>query len=83
MSELLTVEIVNEYRILAENLQENGKQDVGERRKLRQELQRRCGLTELQAINILNGFHVRDYLTIKEKEYAEDERRKEEWNQDT
>ena len=65
MSELLTVEIVNEYR------------------KLRQELQRRCGLTELQAINILNGFHVRDYLTIKEKEYAEDERRKEEWDQDT
>lgn len=83
MSELLTVEIVNEYRILAENLQENGMQDVGERRKLRQELQRRCGLTELQAINILNGFHVRDYLTIKEKEYAEDERRKEEWDQDT
>lgn len=83
MSELLTVEIVNEYRILAKNLQENGKQDVGERRKLRQELQRRCGLTELQAINILNGFHVRDYLTIKEKEYAENERRKEEWDQDT
>lgn len=83
MSELLTVEIVNEYRILAENLQENGMQDVGERRKLRQELQRRCGLTELQAINILNGFHVRDYLTIKEKEYAEDERRKAERDQDT
>ena len=55
MPELLTAEIANEYRILAENLPENGRQDTGERRELRQELQRRCGLSELQAINILNG----------------------------
>lgn len=54
MPELLTAEIANEYRILAENLPENGRQDTGERRELRQELQRRCGLSELQAINILN-----------------------------
>ena len=52
MPELLTAEIANEYRILAENLPENGRQDTGERRELRQELQRRCGLSELQAINI-------------------------------
>ena len=50
MPELLTAEIANEYRILAENLPENGRQDTGERRELRQELQRRCGLSELQAI---------------------------------
>lgn len=83
MSELLTAEIANEYRILAENLPENGRQDTGERRKLRQELQRRCGLSELQAINILNGFHVKDYIAIKEREYAENERRKAERDQDT
>ena len=73
MPELLTAEIANEYRILAENLPENG----------RQELQRRCGLSELQAINILNGFHVKDYIAIKEREYAENERRKAERAQDT
>ena len=83
MPELLTAEIANEYRILAENLPENGWQDTGERRELRQELQRRCGLSELQAINILNGFHVKDYIAIKEREYAENERRKAERDQDT
>ena len=31
MPELLTAEIANEYRILAENLPENGRQDTGER----------------------------------------------------
>lgn len=62
---------------------ENGRQDTGERRELRQELQRRCGLSELQAINILNGFHVKDYIAIKEREYAENELRKAERDQDT
>lgn len=83
MPELLTAEIANEYRTLAENLPENSGQDTGERRELRQELQRRCGLSELQAINILNGFHVKDYIAIKEREYAENERRKAERDQDT
>lgn len=83
MSELLTAEIANEYRTLAENLPENSGQDTGERRRLRQELQNRCGLSELQAINILSGFHVKDYIIIKEREHAENERRKEERDQDT
>lgn len=83
MPELLTVEIANEYRTLAENLPENSGQDTGERRRLRQELQNRCGLSELQAINILSGFHAKDYIIIKEREYAENERRKEERDQDT
>lgn len=83
MPELLTAEIANEYRTLAENIPENNGQDTGERRRLRQELQNRCGLSELQAINILSGFHVKDYIIIKEREYAENERRKEERDQDT
>ncbi len=36
-------------------------QDIGERRQLRQDLQERCGITELEAINILNGFHIDTY----------------------
>lgn len=82
MSELLTNEIAMTYRRMAENLPENGRQDIGDRRELRQELQKRCGLTELQAINILNGFHVGDYIAIKEREYAENERREAERDQD-
>ena len=31
----------------------------------------------------LNGFHVKDYIAIKEREYAENERRKAERDQDT
>ena len=62
MPEFLTAEIVKEYRTRAKNLPENGGQDIGERRILRRELQKRCGLTELQAINILNGVHAEDYI---------------------
>lgn len=39
----------------------NGMQDIGERRRLRQDLQERCGITELEAINIINGFHIDTY----------------------
>lgn len=83
MPEFLTAEIVKEYRTRAKNLPENGGQDIGERRILRRELQKRCGLTELQAIYILNGVHAEDYIAIKEKEYAEDEQRKAERDQET
>ncbi|MCB5384258.1 hypothetical protein LIQ25_17695 [Blautia glucerasea] len=83
MAELLTAEIVADFRHRAAELLDNGNQDIGARRKLRQELQERCGLSELQAINILNGFHVKDYIATKEREYAENERRKAERDQDT
>lgn len=58
----LTREIVTEYQKRAEKLLDNGRQDVGERRRLRMELQEKCGLTEIEAINILNGNHVDQYL---------------------
>lgn len=45
--------------------------------KLREELQARCNLTELQAVNIINGFHIPDYVKIAaikaEKEAQENE----------
>lgn len=59
--ELLTESIAYEYRDRAAKLPYNGMQDIGERRRLRQELQERCGITELEAINILNGFHIDTY----------------------
>lgn len=61
-TQYLTREIAMEYQKKAEQLPDNGKQDVGERRKLRIELQEKCGLTEVEAINILNGNHVDQYL---------------------
>lgn len=54
--ETLTREIANEYRKRAMLLPANGLQDIGKRRELRKELQTRCDLTELQAVNIINGF---------------------------
>lgn len=49
------------YNQKAKALPYNGMQDIGERRRLRQDLQERCGITELEAINILNGFHIDTY----------------------
>ena len=53
-------------------LPSNGLQDIGERRKLREELQARCDLTELQAVNIINGFHIPDYVRIAEVRAAKE-----------
>ena len=75
--EILTREIANEYRMRSLRLPPNGLQDVEERRELRKELQARCNLTELQAVNIINGFHIPDYVRIErikaEKEAQENE----------
>lgn len=71
MAELLTRKIAYEYRDRAKLLPPNGLQDIGDRRKLRVELQNRCNLTELQAVNIINGFHITDYVAIEEKKERE------------
>lgn len=71
MAEVLTREIANEYRDKAKLLPPNGLQDIGDRRKLRIELQKRCNLTELEAVNIVNGFHIGIYVTIAERREAE------------
>lgn len=71
MAELLTRKIAYEYRDRAKLLPANGLQDIGDRRKLRVELQNRCNLTELQAVNIINGFHITDYVAIEEKKERE------------
>lgn len=71
MAELLTRAIVEEYRKRAKALPDTAGQDIGERRELRIELQNRCGITELQAVNILNGFHADSYIVSEYRKAAE------------
>lgn len=60
--EWLTEAIVKEYQSKASGYISNGRQDIGEMRKLRMELMERCGVTETEALNILSNYHVADYL---------------------
>ena len=57
------------YQERAERLSFNGRQDIGDRRELRIELQNKFGITEIEAINILDGNHlleiVRKYYRIR------------------
>ena len=72
----MTESIAYEYRDRAAKLPYNGMQDIGEHRRLRQELQERCGTTELEAVNILNGYHIDVYCMkylLKARRAAEGE----------
>lgn len=60
--EVLNERIVAEYQNKVKKIQESDKQNTGIRRVLAMELMERCGVTELEAINILNGYHVMDYI---------------------
>lgn len=64
MKEKLTIEIAKNYRDMAARLPDNGMQDIGERRKLRIELQERFGLTEILAVNVVNGRHLKDAVML-------------------
>ena len=78
MAEVLTRKIANEYRDRARLLPPNGLQDIGDRRKLRIELQSRCNLTELEAVNIINGYHNGDYVVLAERRESEKRKREQE-----
>lgn len=60
--EWLTKEACEEYQALARQANSNDPQDIEKRREIRFELQRKYGLTEIEAVNILNGNNVSDYL---------------------
>ncbi len=66
MADLLTRKIAKEYMTRAKRMPPNGLQDIGDRRKLRIELQNRCNLTELEAVNVINGYHTDLYIRISE-----------------
>lgn len=78
MAEVLTRKIANEYRDRARLPPPNGLQDIGDRRKLRIELQSRCNLTELEAVNIINGYHIGEYVVLAERREREKEKREQE-----
>ncbi|MBQ6091403.1 MAG: hypothetical protein IJL07_09085 [Lachnospiraceae bacterium] len=73
--EMITDTIAREYQKKADALPYNGRQDIGERRKLRIELQERFGLVEVEAINILNGFHTGLYVAVAQQRYRKAEKR--------
>ena len=78
MAEVLTRKIAIEYRDKARLLPPNCLQDIGDRRKLRVELQSRCNLTELEAVNIINGYHIGDYVVLAERREREKKKREQE-----
>ena len=61
--EWLTEYDAKEYCEKAKALGFLDSQDIGARRELRIELQEQFGLTQVEAINILNGYHIDDYIT--------------------
>lgn len=60
--EWLTASVCEEYRKMAEEINEFDPQDVRRHRELRLKLQEKYGLTEIEAINILNGNNIGDYV---------------------
>lgn len=68
-AEWLTIEICQEYRRRALAIDKNECRDIGERRKLRIELQEKCDILEIEALNIINGLYheecVRKYKKVK------------------
>lgn len=68
-AEWLTIEICQEYRQRALAIDKNECRDIGERRKLRIELQEKCDILEIEALNIINGLYheesVRKYKKVK------------------
>lgn len=58
----LNWEAVEEYRQKVKKLNLNSSEYVGELRKLGKQFQKEYGLLEIEAINILNGYHVADYV---------------------
>ena len=65
--EWLSQEVTNQYYERAIKLPKNGGQDIGEWRELRIKLQRRCGILEIEAINILRGRYLNQYVRIYER----------------
>ena len=65
--EWLTQDIAEMYQQKGRILDNNCRLDNGERRKLRIELQQKYGLTEIEAVNILNGIHTLEIVKRYER----------------
>ena len=58
----LNLEVANRFRNKAKRLADKSVQDMGEFRRLKTELMDYCDVTEMEAINILRGYHTMDYI---------------------
>ena len=58
----LNLEVANRFRNKAKRLANKSEQDMGEFRRLKTELMDYCDVTEMEAINILRGYHIMDYI---------------------
>ena len=58
----LTQGVCDKYREEAASINDFDPQDIRRHRELRWQLQEKYGLTEVEAINILNGNNISDYL---------------------
>lgn len=56
-------EVVEEYQKKYKEALKNGGNEVDEKVRCCTELKNIYGITELEATNILNGFHVQDYVS--------------------
>lgn len=65
--EWITQEIVEQYQQKASVLGNDSLEDIGVKRALRIELQEKYDLLEIEAINLLNGYHVKDILRKYER----------------
>ena len=58
----LTEDIANTYQLIIQDLNLDNSEDIDIRRKIRSALQEQYGITEIEAINVLNGHNVSDYI---------------------
>ena len=55
------MEVATQYYKKVQRLR-NNEQDIGLFRKLKKNLMDQCNVTEIEAINILRGYHISDYV---------------------
>lgn len=65
-AEYLNESAVANYQAAVSLLQVNHRQNIGARRILQEAFSEKYGVSVLVAINIMDGFHVRDYLKMYE-----------------
>lgn len=60
--EYLDYEAAHQFKLLGEMIQNGNRLDAGARRIIRLEIIKKYGLLEVEALNLLNGFHLEDYV---------------------
>lgn len=59
--EYLDYAVAHQFKLLGDLIQNSNRLDIEARRIVRLEITKKYGLLEVEALNLLNGFHVEDY----------------------